>query len=89
MCVFVSVCMWYRKQGSLWALGDIERARQLSRQPYMSDKLGREEKFDKLSKQDRVDTSDALILSKLRMGLGTMALDGKELKEMEMMEEEV
>ena len=81
--------MRYRKQAGLWAAGDMERARHLARQQYVSDKLGKEDKFDKLSKQDRVDANDALILSKLRMGLGTMALDGKELKEMEMMDEEV
>lgn len=77
------------KQAGLWAAGDMERARHLARQQYVSDKLGKEDKFDKLSKQDRVDANDALILSKLRMGLGTMALDGKELKEMEMMDEEL
>ena len=62
----------------MWSLGDIERARGLSKHQQYSSKMSKAEK-DKLDMLDQSDkASEAAMLSKLRTGIDTMALEGKE-----------
>ena len=56
----------------LWAMGENERAREKAMFMARSDKLSKEEKMDKIDQED----SDKL--TKIRAGVGTMALDSKE-----------
>jgi hypothetical protein len=63
------------KQPILWAMGDLERAKESSKhQLSMKDKM---DKFDKFEKFDKLDHEDTLALSKLRAGVNTMMIDSK------------
>ncbi len=72
--------------------GDAERARRLEPSKHPSDKLSKMDRMDKMDKMERMDKMDRMdkseragrgdvhILSKIRAGVDTMVLDGKEME---------
>ncbi len=69
--------------------GDAERARRLEPSKHPSDKLSKMDRMDKMERMDKMDRmdkseragrGDVHILSKIRAGVDTMVLDGKEME---------
>ena len=54
----MSVYFCYRKQATLWAIGDMERARERSREiaKHQYIRMDKEDKFDKQEKMDKEET---------------------------------
>ena len=78
-----------RKQMSLWVAGDMERSKNREMMKHAQekpDKLSKAEKLDKLERLERMERSEkvgrleAQMLSKIRAGVDTMVLDGKEME---------
>ena len=58
-----NVC--YRKQATLWAIGDMERARERSREiaKHQYIRMDKEDKLDKHEKMDKMDKDETFVLS--------------------------
>lgn len=71
----------FRKQASLWAAGDVERAKRFSREGIeKSSKADKLEKLDKLEKQEKLERLEQQMLTQIRAGVNTMMLDSKQLE---------
>jgi len=77
------------KQMSLWMAGDMERSKNREMMKHAQekpDKLSKAEKLDKLERLERMERSEkvgrleAQMLSKIRAGVDTMVLGGKEME---------
>ena len=60
-------------------LGDVERAREMARH---QEKLSKVEKLERLEKLERMERSEKHSVMRIRAGVDTMVLDGKEMEYM-------